>query len=97
VAGFIFAAFEGGIESGWLPRTREVVMYVRSEQWMMGEQKTCYSFSTKEKTDLDSLYCETDPKESHALNVKFWGAISTERDKIWKCERQETSVVCKLQ
>jgi hypothetical protein len=35
--------------------------------------------------------------ETHTLNVKFWGLITTERMKMWKCRREETSLTCNLQ
>jgi len=35
--------------------------------------------------------------EFHMFRVKFYGAVTTDRDRIWKCEREQASVSCKLQ
>lgn len=84
-------------DSGWLPRTREVVVYVHASNWITGELKICTSSSTEEKGALTYLSCGSEFDESHILTVKFWGPITTDQDKIWKCERKESSLTCKLQ
>jgi hypothetical protein len=61
----------------------------------------CFSTDGSIKYELIALGCPTnndkDTGESHTLNVKFWGPITTERPKLWKCQREETSLTCKLQ
>jgi len=84
-------------ESGWMPRTREIEVYVHASNWVAGELKICHSFSTGRKDELKSLFCANDRNESHTLMVKFWGPITTDRDRIWKCEREQSSLTCKLQ
>jgi hypothetical protein len=64
--------------------------------WVTGELKTCISNPTPEKADLITLVCDYDTDEVHSLNVKFWGAITTDRFKSWKSEREEASLTCKL-
>jgi hypothetical protein len=82
-------------ESGWMPRAREVNVYFHS--WITGELKRCHSLSTAGKEELTSLFCANEINESHTFRVKFWGTITTDRDRIWKCEREEASVSCKPQ
>jgi hypothetical protein len=86
-------------ESGWIPRTREISVYLRVTDWMTGEIKTCISAATKEKQELEVLACVDDDtsSEHHTLPVKFWGPITTERRKEWKCVREPASLNCKLQ
>jgi hypothetical protein len=84
-------------DSGWLPRTRDIDVYVRTSDWVTGESKMCSSATTKEKGDLHGLACGDQFRESHTLTVKFWGPITTDRDKIWKCKRDESSFTCYLQ
>jgi len=84
-------------KSGWYPRMREVPVTFKAYTWVAGELKSCYSASSPEKGELALLVCDSNTEETHSMNVKFWGTITTERDKIWKCEREETSLTCKLQ
>lgn len=83
-------------ELGWYPRTREVIVRANAPKWVTGELKLCLSSSTSSKSESASLMCD-DVSEYHALNVTFWGTITTERDKIWKSKRGETSLTCKFQ
>jgi hypothetical protein len=83
-------------ESAWFPRTREASVIVKAPAWVIGELRTCISLSTPEKGELTALVCDYNTDEVHSLNVKFWGTITTERDKVWKCEREEASLICKL-
>jgi hypothetical protein len=84
-------------DSGWMPRTREVNVYAHASNWITGELKICTSSSTEEKNELKYLSCGSELYEIHTLTVKFWGPITTDRDKTWKCERMESSLTCKLQ
>lgn len=77
--------------------TREVLIYFSAQQWVVGELRTCHSFSTKQKGELTSLRCDNDTNESHLLRVTFSGSISTELTKTWKCERGESDIICELQ
>ena len=52
VGGIVYAFVEG---SGWIPRTREVSVYVKPENWMTGEIKSCASLQSKEKEEIDVL------------------------------------------
>lgn len=84
-------------DSGWYPRTREVTIFAEAAKWVPGELKFCFSSEDPTRSELTSLECDSDTGESHLLNVQFWGTITTERPKVWKCEREETSLICKLQ
>ena len=84
-------------ESAWFPRTREVPVYANVFTWVTGELKTCYSELTPSKDELAYLVCDAEAKDYHLLKVRFWGTITTEREKSWKCEREEASLTCKLQ
>jgi len=85
-------------ESGWFPRTREVSVYVNAFTWVTGEMKTCYSSETAEKGELTFLSCDSGASQDiHLLRVKFWGTITTEKNKVYKCGREESSLTCKLQ
>ena len=84
-------------ESGWLPRNREVEVFAHVSNWVTGELKICNSVTTNDKEELKYLTCGNESNESHILTVKFWGSIATDRDKIWKCQRLDSSLTCKLQ
>jgi hypothetical protein len=86
-------------ESGWIPRTREVPVYARVSGWIQGEIKTCETLATKQRGELAVLVCfdDTNLAEHHTLQVKFWGPITTERNKEWKCVRETASLTCRLQ
>jgi hypothetical protein len=88
-------------ESGWLPRTREIVVYAEAAKWVPGELRECFSNEGSAKDELLALECpmefEKNADETHTLTVKFWGPITTERPKLWKCEREEKSLTCRLQ
>jgi hypothetical protein len=50
VGGIIYAfGYEIVEKSGWIPRTREVPVYVKTQGWVTGEIRTCASFVSKEK------------------------------------------------
>ena len=98
--GLVYVILDEIIEkSGWIPRTREVSVYVKSENWMIGEIKPCASLASKEKKEIGVLLCDQDQMlfEPHVLQVKFWGPITTERNKEWKCARESASLTCRLQ
>jgi hypothetical protein len=86
-------------ESSWYPREREVEVFFKPHQWIDGEIKTCYSDQTKKTTDgeLISISCGFEQDESHVLRVKFYGPIKAEKNKLWKCERSQTGMTCRLQ
>ena len=96
-----FVIVLGGLvlDSGWYPRTREVVVFADAAKWVPGELRMCFSSEGSAKDELLSLACEIDRDtgETHTLSVRFWGPITTERPKVWKCQREETSLTCKLQ
>jgi hypothetical protein len=86
-------------KSGWIPRTRQVSVYVKPESWMTGEIKVCDSLESKEKKEIAVVLCDQGPMlfEPHLLQVKFWGSITTDRNKEWKCTRELASLTCRLQ
>jgi len=86
-------------KSGWIPRTREVSIYVKPESWMAGEIKMCASLVSKERKEIGVLLCDHNEMlfEPHVLQVKFWGPINTDRNKEWKCTRESASLTCRLQ
>lgn len=84
-------------ESGWYPRTREVVVSAKANNRVTGELKMCFSSETPGKDELAYLTCDSGTAENHTLNVTFWGPITTEAPKVWKCERGVTSLTCRLQ
>jgi len=85
-------------ESGWIPRTREVLVWVKAQHWMAGEIKTCESpRSSNEEKEIRALVCDEENLEHHVLTVKFWGPINADRTKQWKCTREQEALTCKLQ
>jgi hypothetical protein len=85
-------------ESGWIPRTREVLVWAKAQRWMIGEIKTCVSSGlSKEDMEIEALVCDEENFEHHVLQVKFWGPIKADRTKQWKCTREQESLTCKLQ
>jgi len=85
--------------SGWIPRTREVSVYVKPENWMTGEIKSCASLQSKEREEIGVLLCDQNQMlfEPHVLQVRFWGPITTDRNKEWKRTREPASLTCRLQ
>ena len=96
VGGIVYAFVE---ESSWIPRTREVSVYVKPENWMTGEIKSCASAQSKEKEEIGVLLCDQNQMlfEPHVLQVRFWGPIKPDRNKEWKCTREAASLTCRLQ
>jgi len=95
-----YTVVDGIIEKyGWIGRTREVPVYVKVQSWVTGEIRTCVSFASKEKKELGVLVCDEDKMldEHHVLQVKFWGPVTTDRNKEWKCVREPASLTCRLQ
>lgn len=88
-------------DSGWYPREKEVEVFFKAQQWIDGEIQTCYSAqSTTPKTpdaEITAISCSFEQTESHVLRVKFWGPIGADRGKVWKCERSQSAMTCKLQ
>jgi hypothetical protein len=91
-------------ESGWIPRNREVNVYLGKQPWMTGEIKTCDSIRPNDRElreqELRLLACADDDRrldEHHTLQVKFWGPITADRNKEWKCTREPSSLTCRLQ
>jgi hypothetical protein len=100
VTGIVYALIDEFVEkSGWIPRTREVSVYVKAENWMTGEIKSCASLASKERKEIGVLLCDQDQMllEPHSLEVKFWGPIKTDRKREWKCTRETASLTCRLQ
>jgi hypothetical protein len=96
VGGIVYLFLEN---SGWIPRTREVSVYVKPENWMTGEIKSCASLQSKEREEIGVLLCDQNQMlfEPHVLQVRFWGPIKTDRNKEWKCTREAASLTCRLQ
>src|SRR5260370_25390960 len=96
VGGIVYAFVE---ESSWILRTREVSVYVKPENWMTGEIKSCASAQSKEKEEIGVLLCDQNQMlfEPHVLQVRFWGPIKPDRNKEWKCTREAASLTCRLQ
>jgi hypothetical protein len=88
-------------ESGWYPREREVQVYFKAREWLDGEIQTCYSNAyTTDKgpgAELKQIVCTFNVDESHVLRVKFWGPIKADKNRVWKCERSSTTMICRLQ
>jgi hypothetical protein len=76
-------------------------MYFNARGLIDGEIQTCYSrVSVTDKdpdAELQEMVCAFDKDESHVLKVTFWGPIQADKNKVWKCERSSTGMVCKLQ
>lgn len=90
-------------DSGWYPRTREIPVYAKASDWVMGELKMCFSSESAGNSELTALVCDAGSMENHTLNVTFWGPLTTERPKLWECERgrevgreREWSITCRL-
>jgi hypothetical protein len=96
VGGIVYLFVEN---SGWIPRTREVSVYVKPENWIVGEIKSCASLQSKEKEEIGVLLCDQNQMlfEPHVLQVRFWGPIKPDRNKEWKCTREAASLTCRLQ
>jgi hypothetical protein len=102
---FIFLLYVAGIsieyyfnESGWYPREREIEVFFKAHQWIEGEIQTCSSVkSTTPDDEIKAISCSSEFNESHVLRVKFWGPIKADTYKVWKCERSQTTMICRLQ
>jgi hypothetical protein len=80
----------------WVPQQREVQVFFNAPKWVVGESKICSSFVADEKGEVASLFCD-ETHESHQLEVTFWGSITANQAKVWKCKRESESIECKLQ
>jgi len=96
----------GGIEyyftdSGWYPQQREVEVFFKAHEWIDGEIQTCYSgqFATEENpaVEVKVISCSFEQNESHMLRVKFGGPIRADKNKVWRCERSQATMTCRLQ
>jgi hypothetical protein len=98
-SGIVYALVDKVSESGWVSRTREVSVYFPSENWLTGEIRTCTSLESKQRQEIGVLLCDHSQtlSEPHTFPVKFWGPITTDRNKIWKCTREAASLTCRLQ
>src|SRR5260370_7549162 len=96
VGGIVYLFVE---ESGWIPRTKAVSVYVKPENWITGEIKSCASLESKEKEEIGVLLCDQNEMlfQPHVLQVRFWGPIKPDRNKEWKCTREAASLTCRLQ
>jgi hypothetical protein len=95
---FILAAYYFN-ESSWYPREREIEVFFKAHQWIDGEIKTCYSDQSKPSTDGELTFISCggiELNESHLFRVKFWGPIKADKSKVWKCERSQTGMTCRL-
>ena len=94
-------------DSGWYPQQREVAVFFDPSDWIGGEIRTCYSilfngefFSIDcsletQETKRDGIFGHS--PENHVLPVRFWGSLKADINKLWKCERSQTTMTCKLQ
>lgn len=51
--GIAFAVFEKMADSGWVPRAREVLVYVHVRNWATGEIKACVSLAKVQRNELE--------------------------------------------
>jgi hypothetical protein len=86
-------------DSKWWPREREIEVYFKANQWVEGEIKTCLSNKTITSHDpeIKTISCSTELNEFHVLKVTFWGPIKADSNKMWKCQRSQSSMTCTLQ
>ena len=94
-------------DSGWYPHKREVAVFFDPSDWIEGEIATCYSIlfngefygidcsPETEETKRDGIFRYS--PENHVLPVRFWGSLKADTNKLWKCERFQTTMTCKLQ
>jgi hypothetical protein len=84
----------------------EAVVFHPSD-WIEGEIRTCYSIlfngeffgidcsSETQETKRDGIFRYS--PENHVLLVRFWGSLKPDANKLWKCERFQTTMTCQLQ
>jgi hypothetical protein len=94
-------------DSGWYPQQRETAVFFHPSDWIEGEIRTCYSIlfngeffgidcsPETQQTKRDGIFRYS--PENHVLPVKFWGSLNADVNKLWKCERFQTTMTCKLQ
>ena len=93
--------------SDWYPHQREAAVFFHPSDWIEGEIRTCYSIlfngeffgvdcsSETQETKRDGIFRYS--PENHVLPVRFWGSLKADANKLWKCERFQTTMTCKLQ
>jgi hypothetical protein len=88
-------------DSGWYPQQRVVAVFFHPSDWIEGQIKTCYSilfngefFGIDCSPERDGIFRYS--PENHVLPVRFWGSLKADTNKLWKCERSQTTMTCKL-
>jgi hypothetical protein len=84
-------------DSGWYPQQREVAVFFHPSDWVEGEIRTCYSILFNGEFFGIDCSPETQEPENHVLPVRFWGSLKADTNKVWKCERFQTTMTCKSQ
>jgi hypothetical protein len=94
-------------DSDWYPQQREAAVFFHPSDWIEGEIRTCYSIlfngeffgidcsPETQETKRDGIFRYS--PENHVLLVRFWGSLKADANKLWKCERFQTTMTCKLQ
>ena len=103
-------AYNVANDSGYIPHTRTVDLYMRGE-WLQSENKTCVGFpkwsTLNDEVKLASLNCVPDSLEGlqpHNIPVHFWGRIDRPgmkqgtlkvgREFTWRCTRKSDDFTC---
>jgi hypothetical protein len=85
-------------DSDWYPREREIEVFFKAHQWIEGEIQTCSSGqSAIPDIEIKTISCSLELNESHVMRVKFLGPIKADKNKVWKCERSQSAITCRLQ
>jgi hypothetical protein len=106
---FLFQAYEGLDNSGWIPHDVETRITV-GNNWLVGETRECYSLPFPKGYGVvhgrygyavAEIFCDAGPPHdpSHNMKVKFWGRIyqpeHSQHRALWRCTRTSDSFECK--
>jgi hypothetical protein len=100
------AVYSGLKETGYIPHTKTVDMYM-SGDWLVGENRSCVGYQSNSSggpPELTALDCpvESYTERPHNVEVKFYGKTSRPdhfspqgtSEFEWRCKREESGFTC---
>jgi len=101
------ALYHGADDSGWIPRTRDVEMYMGSD-WLQGETRVCQAIQARKSDtyEINAIFCPGEIRgvPGHHIPIRFWGRVSRPeildvpmgeaRSSRWRCSRKSDDFTC---
>ncbi len=96
--------YDAADKGGWFPHRRTLNVWM-SDDWLVGEFKTCFltsdtlKFADGSKDVSVSLTCGSHDAPLHKMSVEFRGPLDSFKEDMksswWNCQRKEDSITCK--